>query len=127
MELLILSTLKWRMQTVTPFSFIDSFLHMINGDKDPSRTLLLQAIKLLSSTNKGTYITFFKVKLAETTCVLCNSCVRLGIELLEFRSSEVAGALALFLTDGDKSFPSIGRYLDKVTNLYFTADSISDS
>ncbi|KAL0912404.1 hypothetical protein M5K25_018374 [Dendrobium thyrsiflorum] len=31
MELLLLSTLNWRMQAVTPFSFIDYFLHKLNG------------------------------------------------------------------------------------------------
>ncbi|KAI8013417.1 Cyclin-D3-1 [Camellia lanceoleosa] len=31
MELLVLGTLKWRMQAVTPFSFIDYFLWKING------------------------------------------------------------------------------------------------
>ncbi|KAL9682347.1 hypothetical protein QQ045_014143 [Rhodiola kirilowii] len=88
MELLVLSTLKWRMQAVTPFSFIDSFIHMIYGDKDLSRTLFCKAIKLISQTN-------------------------IGIELLEFRPSEVAGALALFLTECDKSLPMISHYVDK--------------
>ncbi|CAM8940211.1 unnamed protein product [Rhodiola kirilowii] len=88
MELLVLSTLNWKMQAVTPYSFIDSFLHMINGDKDPSRTLFFKAIKLIADTNKG-------------------------IELLQFRPSEVAGALALSLTEGEKSLPLISRYVEK--------------
>uniref|UniRef100_A0A7N0V013 Cyclin-like domain-containing protein n=1 Tax=Kalanchoe fedtschenkoi TaxID=63787 RepID=A0A7N0V013_KALFE len=90
MELLVLSTLKWRMHAVTPFSFIDSFLNLINGDKHQSRTLLCKSIKLISSTNKG-------------------------IELLDFRPSEIAGALALSLTDDVQlqRFPLISCYVGK--------------
>ncbi|CAK9147097.1 unnamed protein product [Ilex paraguariensis] len=36
MELLVLSTLRWRMQGCTPCSFIDYFLRKINGDQIPS-------------------------------------------------------------------------------------------
>jgi len=53
MELLVLSTLKWRMQAVTPFSFIDHFLYKMNGDQMPPRTLIFQSIQLIQSTLKG--------------------------------------------------------------------------
>uniref|UniRef100_A0A7N0UKP7 Cyclin N-terminal domain-containing protein n=1 Tax=Kalanchoe fedtschenkoi TaxID=63787 RepID=A0A7N0UKP7_KALFE len=88
MELLVLSTLKWRMQAVTPFSFIDSFLNIVNGDKDPSRSLFCKSIKLISSTNKG-------------------------IEFLEFRPSEIAAALSLSLTENVRSLSLISRYVEK--------------
>ena len=34
MELVVLNTLKWRMQSVTPFSFIDSFIGKVNDNDD---------------------------------------------------------------------------------------------
>lgn len=74
MELLVLSTLKWRMQAVTPFSFIDYFLYKTNGDQMPPRTLILQCIQLILSTIKG-------------------------IDFLEFRPSEIAAAVAISLPE----------------------------
>ncbi|KAG6774124.1 hypothetical protein POTOM_021473 [Populus tomentosa] len=37
MELLVLSTLDWRMHAITPFTFIDYFLGKINNDQTPPR------------------------------------------------------------------------------------------
>uniref|UniRef100_A0A7C9AR74 Uncharacterized protein n=1 Tax=Opuntia streptacantha TaxID=393608 RepID=A0A7C9AR74_OPUST len=74
MELLVLSTLKWRMQALTPFSFIDYFLYKTNGDQMPPRTLMLQCIQLILSTIKG-------------------------IDFLEFRPSEIAAAVAISITE----------------------------
>uniref|UniRef100_A0A803MEG2 B-like cyclin n=1 Tax=Chenopodium quinoa TaxID=63459 RepID=A0A803MEG2_CHEQI len=73
MELLVLSTLKWRMQSVTPFSFIDYFLYKLSGDKMPPKSLIFQAIQLILSTIKG-------------------------IDLMEFRPSEIAAAVAISVT-----------------------------
>ncbi|KAL4335800.1 hypothetical protein GQ457_07G024040 [Hibiscus cannabinus] len=70
MELLVLSTLRWRMQAITPFSFIDNFLYKLNGDKTPPRSSILRSIQLISSTVTG-------------------------IELLEFKPSEIAAAVAI--------------------------------
>ncbi|KAH7848548.1 hypothetical protein Vadar_004254 [Vaccinium darrowii] len=69
MELLVMSTLKWRMKSVTPFSFIDYFLSKINGDKMPLRSSIYLSTQLILSTIKG-------------------------IDFLEFRPSEVAAAAA---------------------------------
>ncbi|CAK9184789.1 unnamed protein product [Ilex paraguariensis] len=70
MELLVLSTLKWRMQAVTPFSFIDYFLRKINGDQITSRSSIIRSTQLILSTMNG-------------------------IEFLEFRPSEIAAAVAM--------------------------------
>ena len=59
MELLVLSTLKWRMQSVTPFSFIDYFLYKLSGDVMPPKSLILQAIQLILSTIKGIINTYY--------------------------------------------------------------------
>ncbi|XP_020590988.1 cyclin-D4-1-like [Phalaenopsis equestris] len=70
MELLVLSTLKWRMQAVTPFSFIDYFLHKLNGDNSPSKTLVTRAVELIL-------------------------CTLRGIDFLAFRPSEIAVGVTL--------------------------------
>ncbi|XP_057489860.1 cyclin-D4-1-like isoform X2 [Actinidia eriantha] len=68
MELMVLSTLKWRMQAITPFSFIDYFLAKINGDdKIPPRSSIFVSTQLILGIIKG-------------------------IDFLEFRPSEVAAA-----------------------------------
>ncbi|XP_057491043.1 cyclin-D4-1-like [Actinidia eriantha] len=71
MELLVLSTLKWKMQACTPFSFIDYFLGNINEDhQPPSGSLVSRSIQLILSTIRG-------------------------IDFLEFRPSEIAAAVAI--------------------------------
>lgn len=70
MELLVLSTLNWRMQAVTPFSFIDHFLQKINDDKPPPKSSLLRSVELVLGTIRG-------------------------VDFLEFRPSEVAAAVAI--------------------------------
>ncbi|MCD7461283.1 Cyclin-D2-1 [Datura stramonium] len=70
MELLVLSTLKWRMQAVTPFTFIDYFLKKINDDQIASRSSITKAVNLILGTLKG-------------------------IHFLEFKPSEIAAAVAI--------------------------------
>ncbi|KAF0913289.1 hypothetical protein E2562_021941 [Oryza meyeriana var. granulata] len=69
MELLALSTLKWRMQAVTPFSYVDYFLRELNGGNAPSRLSALRSSELIL-------------------------CITRGTECLEFRPSEIAAAVA---------------------------------
>ncbi|KAE9457360.1 hypothetical protein C3L33_10735, partial [Rhododendron williamsianum] len=78
MELLVMSTLKWRMKSVTPFSFIDHFLGKINGDKIPLRSSIFLATQLILSTIKG-------------------------IDFLQFRPSEVAAAAAVAISVAGES------------------------
>ncbi|XP_077251491.1 cyclin-D4-2-like [Tasmannia lanceolata] len=70
MELLVLTTLNWRMQAITPFSFVDYFLQRINDGKPPLRSSIFRSIELILSTIKG-------------------------IEFLQFRPSEVSAAVAI--------------------------------
>ncbi|KAL5844425.1 hypothetical protein ACOSQ4_010383 [Xanthoceras sorbifolium] len=97
MELLVLSTLKWRMQAVTPFSFIDYFIHKINDDDDdqiPLSTLVLRSIQLIISTTKG-------------------------IDLLEFKPSEIAAAVAISVAgeiktvDTEKAISVLTKHVKK--------------
>ncbi|KAG7990237.1 hypothetical protein I3843_02G015400 [Carya illinoinensis] len=70
MELLVLSTLGWRMQAFTPLSFIGYFLRKINGVQHPSTLSISRSVQLILSIIKG-------------------------IDFLEFRPSEIAAAVAI--------------------------------
>ncbi|KAB2055736.1 hypothetical protein ES319_A11G057400v1 [Gossypium barbadense] len=71
MELLVLSTLKWRMQVLTPCSFIDYFLNKLRNDHQyPLSTSITRSLQIILNTTRG-------------------------INLLEFRPSEIAAAVAI--------------------------------
>lgn len=70
MELLVLSTLKWKMQALTPFSFVDYFLKKITCDQLLVRSSILRSVGLI---------------LDIITCV----------NFLEFKPSEIAAAVAI--------------------------------
>ncbi|XP_039041483.1 cyclin-D4-2-like [Hibiscus syriacus] len=91
MELLVLSTLNWKMQAITPFSYIDYFLYKLNDDKIPERSSILRSIQLISSTIKG-------------------------IDLLESKPSEIAAAVAISVgvVDTEKAMPFLTQYVQKV-------------
>ncbi|KAJ6841171.1 cyclin-D4-1-like [Iris pallida] len=74
MELLVLSTLKWRMQAVTPFSFIDHFLRRLNDDNPPTKSLVSRSAELILNIAKG-------------------------IDFLSFRPSEIAAAVAMLVLE----------------------------
>ncbi|XP_074561172.1 cyclin-D3-1-like [Curcuma longa] len=74
MELLVLSTLKWRMQAATPFSFIDFFLHKFSGGNVLDKVAVSQSIALILSIIRGT-------------------------DFLAFRSSEIASAISLLVLE----------------------------
>ncbi|KAL9275601.1 Cyclin-D4-1-like protein [Drosera capensis] len=83
MELLVLSTLKWRMHSVTPFSFIDHFLYKLDGDKMPSRSSILKSVHIIKYIIKG-------------------------INFLEFKPSEIAATVAISVT-GDNQTVDIAK------------------
>ncbi|MFS7953237.1 putative cyclin domain-containing protein [Helianthus anomalus] len=73
MEMVVLTTLKWRMQSVTPFSFIDSFIRKLKDcgqSQTNSRSLILKSSQLILSLIKG-------------------------VDFLEFQPSEIAAAVAM--------------------------------
>ncbi|KAI3979944.1 hypothetical protein MKX01_042598 [Papaver californicum] len=72
MELLVLSTLNWRMVSVTPFSFIDYFLTKINGHK-PSRTSISRSFQLILSSIRGTGFLNFKPSEIAASIAICVS------------------------------------------------------
>lgn len=70
MELLVLSTLKWRMQAVTPFSFLNYFLQKLLTNEKPLPAAIACSTEFILGTIKG-------------------------IDFLEFRPSEIAAAVAM--------------------------------
>ncbi|KAF3556389.1 hypothetical protein F2Q69_00016449 [Brassica cretica] len=68
MELLVLNTLNWRLQALTPFSFVDYFIYKTNGHV--SENLIYRSSQFILNTTKA-------------------------IEFLDFRPSEVAAAAAM--------------------------------
>uniref|UniRef100_A0A0E0KEL0 Uncharacterized protein n=1 Tax=Oryza punctata TaxID=4537 RepID=A0A0E0KEL0_ORYPU len=70
MEIVVLTTLKWRMQTVTPFTYIDHFLDKINEGNPITNELISRCTEIILSTMKATVF-------------------------LRFRPSEIATAVAL--------------------------------
>lgn len=105
MELLVLSTLKWRMQAVTPFSYLDYFLHQLSGGNAPSRQAVREATELILCISRGararTHATSFwqiERSLSEKhfgqnlTLWICSRMT--GTSCLEFRPSEIAATVA---------------------------------
>ncbi|XP_042507544.1 cyclin-D3-1-like [Macadamia integrifolia] len=85
MELLVLSTLKWRMQAVTPFSFIDYFLRKIKDDNQPPPdSSISRAVELILITIKG-------------------------IGFLDFRPSELAAAVAISVSSSENETVDIDK------------------
>ncbi|KAK8931289.1 Cyclin-D3-1 [Platanthera zijinensis] len=76
MELLLLSTLNWKMKSVTPFSFIEYFLNKLHGGDFPSELSISRAVKLVLSTIRGNVF-------------------------LAFKPSEIAAATALWVMAGE--------------------------
>ncbi|XP_076931109.1 cyclin-D4-2-like [Bidens hawaiensis] len=77
MELIVLATLRWRMQSVTPFSYIDSFISKLNDggqSQTVSRSLILKSFQLIL-------------------------CLIQGIDFLEFQPSEIAAAVAIYVVN----------------------------
>ncbi|NP_001141798.2 Cyclin-D2-2-like [Zea mays] len=70
MELLVLATLKWRMQAVTPFTFISYFLDKFNGGKPPSLALASRCTDIIIGTLKGsTFLSFRPSEIAAASAL----------------------------------------------------------
>jgi hypothetical protein len=53
MELMILSSLGWKMRALTPCSFIDYFLAKIGCEKYPEKSLIARSVQLILNIIKG--------------------------------------------------------------------------
>ncbi|XP_010521055.1 PREDICTED: cyclin-D4-1-like [Tarenaya hassleriana] len=95
MELLVLGTLQWRMQAVTPFSFLDYFHSKIDVDPSLQRFTIFRSIQLISSAFRG-------------------------IHFLEFKPSEIAAAAVIssaeeihVALDREKALSDLSPYVSK--------------
>ncbi|KAH0940326.1 hypothetical protein HID58_007787 [Brassica napus] len=77
MELLVVNRLEGRLRAITPCSYISYFLRkMSKSDQEPSNTFISISLQVIASKAKG----------------------EKGIDFLEFRPSEVAAAVALYVS-----------------------------
>ena len=60
MELLVLSTLRWKMQALTPCSFVDYFLRKITSEQHPAKPSVSRSVQLILSIIRGILITLFE-------------------------------------------------------------------
>ena len=101
MELLVLNTLNWRLQALTPFSFIDYFIYKTNAHV--SENLIYGSSQFILNTTKGAFFCLIRSKaitvfpcLQLTCSVYClKKKLNAAIEFLDFRPSEVAAAAAM--------------------------------
>lgn len=70
MEFLVLSTLKWRLSSVTPFSFIDYFIQKAAGDSLP-RALIARSIELVLGTCKSIDFLEYRPSAIAAAAVMC--------------------------------------------------------
>ncbi|MFS7949212.1 putative cyclin domain-containing protein [Helianthus anomalus] len=87
MELLVLTTLKWRVQAVTPFSFIHDFLVKVNHGQPVSKSWIMTSTQLILSLFRG-------------------------VEFLEFRPSEIAAAVAIHVV-GSTQISLLAQHVTK--------------
>ncbi|KAF6151559.1 hypothetical protein GIB67_021745 [Kingdonia uniflora] len=91
LKLLVLSTLKWRMRVVTPFTFIDYFFHKNNDDLPLPSSQISRLVELILRLTRG-------------------------IEYLEFKPFEVAAAVSISVireTNLDKYEPCFIKNVQK--------------
>ncbi|WVZ66719.1 hypothetical protein U9M48_015905 [Paspalum notatum var. saurae] len=82
MEVLVLTTLKWRMQAVTPFDFTSYFLDKFSDGKPPSFALASRCAEIIVGTLKGsTFLRFRPSEIAVASALAAvseNQAVGLG-------------------------------------------------
>ncbi|KAF6142587.1 hypothetical protein GIB67_039551, partial [Kingdonia uniflora] len=59
MELLVLSTLKWTIRVVTPFTFMDYFFRKNNDDLPPPSPQISRSVELILRLTRGILRLFF--------------------------------------------------------------------
>lgn len=71
MELLILATLKWRLRSITPFSFLHYFVHRAAGDQSPPRSLITRSIELILATIRVIHLVGHRPSAIAAAAVIC--------------------------------------------------------
>ncbi len=73
MELLVLSTLDWRMSSVTPFSYIDYYFHKLGISNVLLRALLSRVSEIILATLRGAYFFYRHLKCFHLCLVMTSS------------------------------------------------------
>ncbi|WVZ26577.1 hypothetical protein V8G54_005121 [Vigna mungo] len=92
MELLVLSTLKWKMQALTPFSFVDYFIKKITCDQLLEKSSILRSVGLIFDIIRC--INFLEFKPSEIAAAVAISVSR------KLQAEEIDEALTCFVTVG---------------------------
>uniref|UniRef100_A0A0D9Z8E3 Uncharacterized protein n=1 Tax=Oryza glumipatula TaxID=40148 RepID=A0A0D9Z8E3_9ORYZ len=82
MEIIVLTTLKWRMQAVTPFTYIGHFLDKINEGNRITSELISRCTEIILSTMKATV--FLRFRPSEIATAVALSVVADGGRVLDF-------------------------------------------
>ncbi|KAH0457738.1 hypothetical protein IEQ34_013053 [Dendrobium chrysotoxum] len=98
MELLVLSTLEWRMSSVTPLSYINYFTKKFYG-RNLSRELLSKSIGFIFSILKDINLVEFRASVIAAAAVLAAFDQKLTIKALESRMKSVSSSGGLVETE----------------------------
>lgn len=72
MELLVLSTLEWRMSSVTPFSYIDFYFHKLRISSLLMRALLSRVSEVILGTVKETVFLVYQPSVIAAAATICS-------------------------------------------------------
>lgn len=88
MELLILTTLKWRMRSITPFSFLHYFVHRAAGDdQSPPRDLITRSIELILATIRVIHLVGHRPSAIAAAAVICAAEEVVPLVALDYRKA----------------------------------------
>lgn len=87
MELLIMTTLKWRLHSITPFNFIDYYLYRLPGHKSVPGALISRAMELIVSTNRVIDFLDHRPSAIAGAAVLCAAEEVLQIESADYKNA----------------------------------------
>jgi cyclin D1/2/4 len=72
MELLVLSTLDWRMSSVTPFSYIDYYFHKLGISNVLLRALLSRVSEIILATLRETAFLVYRPSVVAAAATICS-------------------------------------------------------
>lgn len=93
MELLVLSTLEWRMLSVTPFSFVDYFLQGGGGRKPPPRAMVARANELIFNTHTVLDFLEHRPSAIAAAAVICAAEEVLPLEAAQYKETILSCSL----------------------------------
>ncbi|POO00720.1 Cyclin [Trema orientale] len=89
MELLVLSTLEWKMGSITPFSYLSYFINKFFGDSRP-KGLVSSAVELIVAMTKETNLIDSRPSIIAAAAVLAASDNQLTRKIMELKMSVIS-------------------------------------